>query len=236
MRRRRGFLPRLLLLGLIIGIGVLVVRQGALPYRWSILPAIDMAEPNTWLLDWRLADLKDDRALCQQVLKEPQIGAQLIADRPVKDGCGWTAAVRISSAGQARLPVDALTCETAVALAMWLQHEVQSRAQHILGTSVTSVRHMGSYSCRNIVGSKLWRNVRSEHATANALDIAGFTLADGRYVSVLQNWTSRGPEARFLKEIHAAACRYFRVAIGPEFNAAHKDHFHYDRGFLSRCK
>lgn len=236
MRRRRGLLPRLTLLVLVIGAAVLVLRQGVLPYRWSILPAIDMAEPNTWLLDWRLADLKEDRALCQQVLNEPQISAQLVADRPVKDGCGWSAAVRMSSAGQARLPVETLTCETAVAVAMWLEHEVQSRARHILGSPVASIRHMGSYSCRNIVGSKLWRNVRSEHATANALDIAGFTLADGRHISVLQKWRGNGPEGRFLREIHAAACRYFRVAIGPDFNAAHKDHFHYDRGFLSRCR
>ena len=83
-------------------------------------------------------------------------------------------------------------------------------------------------------GHLVWQGGRIAIATIeSADDITVRTLADGRHVSVLQHWSGRGPEARFLKEIHAAACRYFRVAIGPDFNAAHKDHFHYDRGFLS---
>lgn len=236
MRHRRRTLPWVALLAIVVVTAGLIVRQGALPYNWSLLPALDMAEPSSWLLDWRLADLKQDAALCRRVIKAPHVAATQIADRPVKDGCGWTSAVRLSGAGGARISVDAVSCEAAVALAMWLEHEVQSRARHVLGSPVASVRHLGSYSCRNIVGSKFWRNVRSEHATANAIDIAGFTLADGRQVSILQQWSGQGAEARFLREIHAAACRYFRVAIGPDFNAAHKDHFHYDRGFLSRCR
>jgi hypothetical protein len=78
--------------------------------------------------------------------------------------------------------------------------------------------------------------VRSQHATANAIDISGFTLDGGRQISILRDWTSKGPEAAFLKEVHHRACRYFRVALGPEYNAAHKNHFHFDRGAFSRCK
>ena len=45
-----------------------------------------------------------------------------------------------------------------------------------------------------------------------------------------------GPEARFLRAAHGRACRYFRVAIGPEFNAAHWNHIHLDRGVFMGCR
>jgi hypothetical protein len=119
---------------------------------------------------------------------------------------------------------------------MWLAHDVQPLAAEMLGSRVTSVQHMGTYACRNVLGRKWGFPSLSQHATANALDVSGFTLANGRQISVARHWSGSGPEARFLREIHGRACRYFRVAIGPEFNALHRDHFHYDRGPLSRCK
>ena len=62
------------------------------------------------------------------------------------------------------------------------------------------------------------------------------TLADGRTVGVRSHWQSEGPEGRFLREAHARACPYFRAALGPDYNAAHRDHFHLDRGPFSRCR
>lgn len=37
-----------------------------------------------------------------------------------------------------------------------------------------------------------------------------------------------GPKARFVKFLHEDACRRFGTVLGPEANAAHKDHFHLD--------
>jgi hypothetical protein len=39
------------------------------------------------------------------------------------------------------------------------------------------------------------------------------------------------PEARrsqFLRQAHAAACKYFGTVLGPEANEAHKNHLHVD--------
>lgn len=213
-----------------------VMRQGLLPAAWSPLPALDLSDPGAWFVDWRIAELKRDRALCSRVLRPPYITASPVPANPVKDGCGWENAVRISNAGGAALRVGTVSCEVAAGIAMWLAHEVQPRAVALLGSRVASVQHLGSYACRNVVGRKLLLPTRSQHATANALDIGGFTLADGRTIRVLRHWPGSGPEARFLREVHARACRYFRVAIGPEYNALHRDHFHYDRGLFSRCK
>jgi hypothetical protein len=95
---------------------------------------------------------------------------------------------------------------------------------------------MGTYSCRNIIGNRKWAQLRSQHALANAVDIGGFKLENGQTISVARDWKGRNREARFLHSVHARACRYFRVAIGPDFNPAHWNHFHLDRGIFTRCQ
>ncbi len=227
----RGILAGLLALAI-----ALVFRQGLIPARMNPLPALDLSVERPWFIDWRLAELRRDPELCRQVLRAPQIQALPIADAVIKDGCGWANAVRISSVGGARFPLDKLTCEAAAALALWAEHEVQPLAQELFGQRVTVIQHLGSYSCRNIVGNPMWRNVKSEHASANAIDISGFTLADGRQISVLRHWSAGGKEAQFLQSAHQRGCRYFRVALGPAYNAAHRDHFHFDRGILWQCR
>ncbi|MBX9588240.1 MAG: extensin family protein [Hyphomonadaceae bacterium] len=235
LRRRAGW-PRALLFVLIASGTSILLRQGLVAPAFNPLPLIDLAQPNPWLVDWRLASIKNHPEICARTLKPPHIEAQPIADSPIKNGCGWHNGVRLVSAGGVRAGFDKLTCETAVALALWLQHEVQPLAKSMLGQPIRSIQSYGSYSCRNIIGNAVWRNVRSQHATANAADIGGFTLADGRAISVRSQWRDDTPEGRFLRAVHRRACPYFRVALGPDYNAAHHDHFHFDRGPLSRCK
>jgi hypothetical protein len=234
--RRRRLWPRLLLFVLIATATALAFRQGLVAPAVNPLPVLDLARPGPWLADWRLASIKYYPSVCARTLKAPHIEAQQIADGEMKDGCGWSNAVRLTSAGGVHASFDKLTCETAVALALWLEHDVQPLAMEILGQRVTSVRSFGSYSCRNVRGTAFWSHRRSEHATANAVDIAGFTLADGRQVSVRRHWGSATPEGRFLRQAHARACAYFRAALGPDYNDAHRDHFHLDRGPFSRCR
>jgi hypothetical protein len=234
--RPKRLFSRLLLLLLIAGTAYAAMRLGFLPQRLSPFPPISLEERPEWFLDTRLAALRRDRPLCEAVLKGPHIDAASIPDSPFKNGCGWQNAVRFQTVGGARLGADRMTCEMAAALALWVEHDVQPLAQSLLGERVTSIGDMGTYDCRNILGNAMLKNVRSQHATANAIDVSGFTLAGGRQISILKDWSGKGPEARFLKEVHGRACRYFRVALGPEYNAAHKNHFHFDRGAFSRCK
>lgn len=235
-RPKRRFLSRLLLVLLLAGTAFAAMRLGWVPQRLSPFPPISLDERPSWFLDTRLAALRLDRPLCEGVLKEPQISATSIADQPYKDGCGWQNAVRFSQAGGAKIGAEKLTCEMAAAMALWIEHEVQPLALTTFGARVASIGDMGIYDCRNIVGNPLMKNIRSQHATANAIDISGFTLEGGKQISVLRDWPGNGKEAAFLKDVHRRACRYFRVALGPDYNAAHKNHFHFDRGAFSRCK
>ena len=214
-------------------------RQGLVPSWLSPLPRLDLASANPWLVDWRLAEIKHHPDLCRRTLKAPHIEPQPSLSGLSAIGCASMCgdlSVRLSTAGGVKAGYDKVTCEAAVALAIWLEHDVQPVAQEMFGQRVASIQSFGSYSCRNIIGNSKWKSWRSEHATANAVDIGAFQLADGRRISVAQHWKGDGVEARFLRAVHGRACRYFRVAIGPDYNEAHRDHFHFDRGILSRCQ
>lgn len=217
------------------GLGI-AFRQGLVPAQLSPLPVVDLAEPDGWLIDWRLAELKRDRALCERALRSPFIDAQPVADQPIADGCGWQNAVRIDKLSGARLGGDKLSCQSAAALALWVAHDVQPLAREILGSDVATIRQWGTYACRNVAGNALFKHWRSAHATANAIDITGFVLSDGRQIAIKKDWKGNGKEGQFLKAVHRRACRYFHVAIGPDYNAAHHDHFHFDRGIGHACR
>ena len=237
MRRSGKNSTRLLFYVLLLVVAVLgALRFGLVPQRYAPFAPISLDEPPVWFVDARLAALRHDPETCRAVLKAPHIAATPIPDRVRPDGCGWTNAVRIAKVGGAEIGLSQLTCESAAALALWVEHDVQPLAMAMFASPVTWIQDMGTYSCRNIIGSKRWLHTRSQHAYANAVDIGAFRLADGRKISVTRDYRADTPEGRFLREAHMRACRYFRVALGPEFNAAHHDHLHLDRGMLSSCK
>src|SRR3546814_16694866 len=65
-----------------------------------------------------------------------------------------------------------------------------------------------TYACRAVVG--VASNRLSGHAIANAVDISAFVLADGRRISVLDDWSSSDPQNRaFMRVIHTSACKRF---------------------------
>jgi hypothetical protein len=227
---------RILLALLILGVLLAAFWFGLVPQRYSPFAPISLAEPPSWFVDFRLAALRRDPETCRAVLTAPHINATPIADHVRPDGCGWQNAVRISSVGGAEYGAQQLTCEAAAALALWVEYQLQPLAVATFGQRVTGIDDMGTYSCRNIIGNKRWADMRSQHSLANAIDIGGFRLADGRHISVAKDYKGAGKEAEFLREAHMRACYYFRVAIGPEFNAAHWNHLHLDRGILTRCK
>ena len=215
---------------------VLCLRQGVIPTRFNPLAPVVLSEPNGWFLDWRLSALKHDANLCRSVLHAPAIQSVPVPDQPLKSGCGWSNAEHVTGAGGARLSLNPITCEMAAALAMWVEHGVQPAAVAAFGQRVQSMHALGTYACRNIIGNPVSRAFRSQHARANAVDIASFTLQDGTVISVLKNWNGDGAAAQFLHEVHLDSCRYFRVALSPNFNIAHQDHLHLDRGLLRSCR
>ena len=106
-----------------------------------------------------------------------------------------------------------LTCRTAVSLALWEKHAVTPAAERHFALPVQRIEHFGSYSCRNVYGRP--DATRSRHATAEAFDVAGFVLADGRRIRVLGDWNDDSAEARFLHDVRDGACRFFDGVLSP---------------------
>lgn len=120
-----------------------------------------------------------------------------------------------------------MACPVAVAVAMWEWDVVQPAALKQLGTRVVAIEHYGSYACRRMYGRGV--GAWSEHATADALDVAAFRLADGRRVSVIGDRGKTGDRAAFLRDVRDGACALFATVLSPDYNAAHRDHLHLDQ-------
>jgi Extensin-like protein C-terminus len=123
-------------------------------------------------------------------------------------------------------PVATLACPIVSALDRWLADSVQPAAQRWFGARVVEIKQISAYSCRGMNGNS--RAHISEHAFGNALDIAAFTLADGRRVSVKDGWKGMPEEQGFLRDIQAAACQQFNTVLAPGSNVYHYDHIHVD--------
>jgi hypothetical protein len=123
-------------------------------------------------------------------------------------------------------PAATLACPIVSALDRWLADSVQPAAQRWFGARVVEIRQISAYSCRGMNGNS-YAHI-SEHAFGNALDIAGFTLADGRQVSVKDGWRGLPEEQGFLRDVEAAACQQFSTVLAPGSNAYHYNHIHVD--------
>ena len=159
--------------------------------------------------------------------------------RPVsgtgKGVCGWDAARNVSgTTGVLFTPAETpMQCPLSVAVFLW-QREVDRLARKHFDQPLAKIHHYGSYSCRRQRGngSGSW----SEHAFANAWDVASFELKDGTRIQILKDWNGERKKAKFLRDAREAACGLFRVTLSPDYNEAHKDHFHFDMGPSRSCR
>ena len=224
--------------GLIVAIGLvaLVSRQGRIevPDEWSPLAPLRIDEEPNLLTPFKLARLSDDGPLCRDVLSRAEMQFERLSDRETGPGCSFHDAVRIDRTTANVGEPFTLTCRAAVSLALWERHVVQPAAVDHLGSAVAGVEHFGSYSCRNINNRP--GATRSRHATAEAVDIAGFVLADGRRIRVVNDWAADTDASRFLHAVRDGACRFFDAVLSPDYDAAHRDHMHLDRGSYPMCR
>lgn len=179
--------------------------------------------------EWSDQAITDARAQCKNLLSEAIFEYEPLD--PIRKGvCGTAAPIGLSavSAGQTVTirPAAKLNCTMASRLHRWLVEVVQPSAKAHLEREITGVINIASYNCRpryNDPGKRI-----SQHAYANALDLAGFITAKGEQIAVEKYWRGDTAQSRFLKEIHEGACKIFGTVLGPEANAAHKNHFHLD--------
>ena len=147
-----------------------------------------------------------------------------LPDREPAPGCPIAGTVRLDDIGTPVTNLGALTCPLAAAFAGWTRYAVQPAARIAFGQPVERVESMGTYACRPVAGSSRL----SEHARANAVDVGGVVLADGRRVTVREGWSGQPDEQRFWRLVRQSACRRFGTVLSPDYNADHHDHLHLD--------
>jgi hypothetical protein len=123
-------------------------------------------------------------------------------------------------------PAATLACPIVSALDKWLADSVQPAAQRWFGSRVVEIKQISAYSCRGMNGNP-GAHI-SEHAFGNALDIAAFTLTDGRRITVKDGWHGLPEEQGFLRDVQGAACQTFNTVLAPGSNRYHDDHIHVD--------
>jgi len=153
--------------------------------------------------------------------------------------CGAMDAVQLNSVvlpdqtKVALVPPAALRCTMAEQVAFWVREDVAPAVQR-LGSALRSIDDYDSYECRGrnrVRGATL-----SEHGRANAIDIRGFKLADGKTieltdVKVAKDWRD---------DLRASACARFSTVLGPGSDGNHEEHIHLDlaerRGGYKMCE
>ncbi len=158
----------------------------------AVTPVLVQAQPAGPLVSQFAVRATSSRAcrtitsFAQTCSRSADMTYRVLPDEATGPDCGLFDAVTIERTTSDVGQPFSLTCRAAVSLALWEKHAVAGAAQQHLDSTVQRIEHFGSYSCRNVYGRP--DATRSRHARAEALDVAGFVLADGRRIRVLGDW------------------------------------------------
>jgi hypothetical protein len=178
---------------------------------------------------------------CIDTLRAAGVQVERAEDRDDGGFCVVRGAVRITGGDITPLAPGGLVmqCPLAVRYVIWDRQVLQPAAREVFGSRVAEVQNYGSYSCRRIYGKDAPDARPSEHARANAIDVAALKLEDGRVISIAGDWNGQGTAGddgrRFLKRLRDGACRVFSTVLTPDYNAAHRDHLHLDGSPRGLC-
>lgn len=164
---------------------------------------------------------------CRLALTDAIAIAPSIPDIKGAGGCGGEDLVRLEAVmlpdkRQVTLkPAAILRCTMASAIADWIRTDMAPLAVS-LGSVVSDLDNFNSFECRGrnrVVGARL-----SEHGRANALDVRGLKLANGRSISLTDRTVPRDLRESVLQSV----CARFSTVLGPGSDWYHEDHIHLD--------
>lgn len=199
----------------------------------SWLP-LDVREPSNLLTRYKLWRLADDRSLCDAALATSQLRYQRVADDPPSATCPLSNSLRVRGAALELSSSFLASCPLAVSYALFERHVLQPAALDIYGQPLARSR-----ACRQLrLPQRLQPRGRSAQPAClgQCPDISGFRLADGRRIRLATDWAGESADGRFLRRVRDGACASFNAVLGPDYNAAHRDHFHLDMGLWKVCR
>ncbi len=196
-----------------------------LPRQYNPFAPLHVADPLTPVTAFKLRRLRDDPEYCTAALTTAPLRSVPRPDAGNAE-CPLPDVVQVQSTAIPLSSSFLASCPLAVSYALWESHVLQPLAQQHFTQDVRRVTHLGSYACRNVRGGTR----QSEHASANAIDISAIALGNGRSISVEKHWTDDGAAGAFLRALHRRSCDIFIMALGPAYDAAHHNHFHFGMG------
>lgn len=222
--------------GIVVALAFVILIRASPPWVLPWTP-LDLDQPVGPFTRAKLERLESDPDTCLRLLTNAGVAFDRAPDRDDGGFCVVENAVRLRSGVTPLRPADlVLRCPHAAALVIWDRQTLRPVARELLDREPVALETYGSYACRRVYGEATGRP--SEHARANALDIAGVRLSGGGRVTVAGDWSDpEAPaEAEFLRALRDGACEVFGAVLGPEYNAAHQDHLHLDRGPYRICR
>ncbi len=222
--------------GGMMGAAIVLHPESALPNGWNPTRPLAVYDQVTPLTGWKLRRAANDPQTCLAVLQSAATIAEISPITSENPNCGAATGLTITGVAGTGIRDLQTSCAVALRLAMWTRHGVQPAALAILGQDLESIQHQGSYNCRRMRTSSGGSSRWSTHATAEAIDVRGFRLADGARIALIDNWDDGTSKGAFLKAVHAAACKWFVTTLGPDFNRLHADHFHLQARGWGTCR
>ena len=153
--------------------------------------------------------------------------------------CGATDVVRLEAVIQpdksrvAITPPATVRCTMAEAIANWVREDL-TPATAGLGGAPKAIDNYASYDCRGrnrLLGARI-----SEHGLANAIDIRGVNLSNGKFA----DFTDRNLARDFRETMRKQVCARFTTVLGPGSDGHHEKHIHVDlaqrRGGYRLCQ
>jgi hypothetical protein len=197
-------------------------------------PAGNINFPALAILDgWSGATVVAERKECAKRLQGLKVEYEALSPIGNETGCGAAAPLKVSSiAGVSIVPPAELTCDMTEALHAWISSSALPAARELLQKQLVQINNATAYACRRRNG--LATGKLSEHAKANALDIATLKFSDGAVTNIKGDWSGvtqlLGASAKgdFLRRLRRDACIRFTTVLGPGSDRYHGDHFHVD--------
>jgi hypothetical protein len=197
------------------------------------LSPLDINSPPGMLTWLHLQLLKADPERCYAALDRAKVEYRRTSE-PLQNGCGFEFGATLMNSEINHGANLVMNCPALAALLIWEKHVVAQAADRIFRSKVTRIVQAGTYACRNIDRNKEVR--RSEHATANAIDVSQFIFANGSRISLEQDWNDKNAKGQFEREVRDGACRIFSVVLSPDYNPQHSNHYHMDLSYLRFCR
>ena len=158
------------LLTVFIIVGVATVGYRWLPSYYNPFSPLHLDDPPGRITQYKLRNLTPQA--CTSLLSQANQRA-LIRTQPVADSggeCPLRNVVRVRNFGPVSLNSSFLaSCPLALSSALFISQQARPLTRSYTGSELTRIEHLGSFACRNIYHRPDAR--RSEHATAEALDI-----------------------------------------------------------------